>query len=238
MDRDPHPGVPPDGPDAPLSEAEARRVLARAAERERAWSAGVPVARLRDAAVEAGISAAAFDAALAEARLKPAAGARVWRRAVAAVLGVALVLGAGVAAVQRGGAGAVPSAPPLAGAPPALAGPAAGAPTGALTCAPPDGVPAERLSALAAGLYPEVLAPDNQRRGVVVALLFDAGCHLQAHALSGRAGERLDAEATLGRLFPAAGRARLPISGIADVGPSGGASGAPWVVWGMLPPPR
>jgi hypothetical protein len=112
MDRDPHPGVPPDGPDARLSEAEARRVLARAAERERAWSAGVPVARLRDAAVEAGISAAAFDAALAEARLRPAAGPRAWRRAVAAVLGVALVFGAGVAAVQRGGAGAVPSAPP------------------------------------------------------------------------------------------------------------------------------
>jgi hypothetical protein len=49
-----------------LSDAAARRVLARAGELEAARGAGVAAARLREAALEAGISAAAFDVALAE----------------------------------------------------------------------------------------------------------------------------------------------------------------------------
>jgi hypothetical protein len=51
-----------------LSEAQAQRLLARAAELDAQLGAPVPLERLRLAAHEAGLSAAAFDAALAELR--------------------------------------------------------------------------------------------------------------------------------------------------------------------------
>jgi hypothetical protein len=62
-----------DGPRLP--EDAAHRLLARAVELDAARAAEIPVARLREAAREAGISAAAFEAALAEAQAPPATAA-------------------------------------------------------------------------------------------------------------------------------------------------------------------
>ncbi|HVH38593.1 MAG TPA: hypothetical protein VM764_01085 [Gemmatimonadaceae bacterium] len=60
---------PPDAPDTqPLPEAFAKRLIARASELDAADAATAAIADLRAAASEAGISNAAFDAALAEMR--------------------------------------------------------------------------------------------------------------------------------------------------------------------------
>ncbi len=53
-------------PTRPLSDAEARRVLARAVELDAQLGSGLQLPELRRAALEAGISAHAFDAAVAE----------------------------------------------------------------------------------------------------------------------------------------------------------------------------
>jgi hypothetical protein len=58
-----------------LPAADAERVLARAAELDAARQAGLSLAQLRDVAGEAGIAPAAFEAALAEVRGAPGAGA-------------------------------------------------------------------------------------------------------------------------------------------------------------------
>jgi hypothetical protein len=98
--------LPPE-PDAEvLSDPVAERLLARASELDAADGAGAPVADLRAAAAEAGISAGAFDAALAElhragqGRVSDVSGRprrRMWARAV----GVAVLIAAGTFAIMR-----------------------------------------------------------------------------------------------------------------------------------------
>lgn len=60
----------PAPPETILSEPDAKQILARASELDVALRAGTSIATLRAAAAEAGISSAAFDAALAEAEAK------------------------------------------------------------------------------------------------------------------------------------------------------------------------
>lgn len=244
MIRDLRPDVPPDRPEPRLTDAEARHVLALATERERALGTSVSAAQLRDAALEAGISAGAFDDAVAEVRAAPARRHRRRRGLLAAGIGVALLVGVGGAALRRGVVPA-PSAPPATQAPPALAGdrgaPATGADAQAApmasSCGTAGGVPGDRLRALASGLYPEVLAPGNRHRWLTVALLFDADCHVKAHVLT-RRGENDGNEEVLRLAFRAAYRAGWQSSGGADVGPWTFEEGKPMIVWGMERAPR
>jgi hypothetical protein len=218
-----------------LSDAEARRVLARASERDSVldtpspwgvWEAGVPVTRLREAAIEAGISAAAFDAALAELRTDAPAvrGRRMWRALTAAAF-VALIAGGVTTVWRRAG----------------RAGPEAAAPdvrtvTVSPACAGPTGVPAERLRDLARRLHPETFSPASRHRAAVVGLLFDAQCALLADAVTQRAGDELTVDTTLTRLFPNVPRGVFPVSGIAEAEGSGPSVGGTWIVWGVTTP--
>lgn len=222
-----------------LSDAAARRVLARATEREADWETprgtdaaetGVPVARLREAAIEAGISAAAFDAALAELRSTepPHRGRRHASRALSAAALAAALLG-GVTVVWRGAerATSAPVAPLTRG------------PADDLACAAPGGVPVERLRALARRLHPEAFAVAGRHGGAVVGLLFDAQCALTANALTSRAGDELTVDTTLARLFPSAYHGAIRVAGIAEAEAAGPAEpGEPWIVWGVTPPTR
>lgn len=99
----------PAEPDAEvLPESAAARLLARASELDAARGAGAAVTELRAAAAEAGISARAFDAALAElhgtgqARV-PAVSGRLRRRprTWALAAGLAALIGAGALAVTQ-----------------------------------------------------------------------------------------------------------------------------------------
>lgn len=103
----------------------------------------------------------------------------------------------------------------------------------ALTCGEPDSIPVERLQALATGLYPEIVSEANRHKSLTVALLFDAGCHLKAHALTRRKGAG-NVEAVLGATFPTMRRGAWTVSGIADAGPWTFELGAPNVVWAVL----
>ena len=108
------PPRPTDPPGAPLPEVVpqpvAARLLARASELDAAYAADMPVADLRAAAVEAGISARAFEAALDEVQRAdpglvagPVVGPRRTRRSRAWLLGAAmavLLVGGGLA-VER-----------------------------------------------------------------------------------------------------------------------------------------
>jgi hypothetical protein len=116
-------------------------------------------------------------------------------------------------------------------------GPDVGTPSAGNACASPDGVPGDRLRALASGLHPEVMAPGNRHRWLTVALLFDADCHVKAHALTHR-GETEGIDEVLRPTFPAAYRAGWQRSGGADVGPWTFEEGKPMVVWGMERAPR
>ncbi len=90
-----------------LSESEALRVLARAAEIDAQGGPSVPLERLRLAALEAGMAPAAFEAALAEvreARLAPPRDASPWprfARLVGTIVGTAVVLVAGASVLNR-----------------------------------------------------------------------------------------------------------------------------------------
>jgi len=90
-----------------LSESAAKQLLARASELDAALKGGTSVATLRAAAAEAGISPAAFDAALVEAQAEgqtpvPATGtahrSKVWPRVAVAALAFLAVL---TVAVER-----------------------------------------------------------------------------------------------------------------------------------------
>lgn len=242
-DREPNQPIP--GRAAPLPdrlpEADARRVLARASERDAAWDAArdaareavwgadVPVVRLRAAALEAGISAAAFDAALAAhgrpgARRRPGLAGR--RRGVAAAAVLATVLAVGVTSGRRA------DEPPAARE--ATRRPVEARVASDPACAP-EGVPAERLRDLARRLHPQALEPASRSRSLVVGLLFDERCALTAHAVTRRGGESLDVDTALGRLFPAAYRGAFRVAGIADAGAAHGGPGSPWIVWGVMP---
>lgn len=89
-----------------LPEVDAQRVLARAAEIDAHGGPSVPIERLRLAALEAGLSPAAFEAALAEARAtppSPAPSVKSWPRLaryVGAILGAGAVLVAGAAVLN------------------------------------------------------------------------------------------------------------------------------------------
>ena len=86
-----------------LPEAEAQRVLARAAEIDAHGGPSVPLERLRLAALEAGLSPAAFEAALTEVhetQLSPPSAASPWPRLAryaAAIVGAGVVLVTGAA---------------------------------------------------------------------------------------------------------------------------------------------
>ena len=85
-----------------IPDAMSARVLTRASELDALRRAGATVAELREAATEAGISAEAFDAALAEVQSAEATpvvvrGSRTRLKAIAAA--VALVIGLGLAFV-------------------------------------------------------------------------------------------------------------------------------------------
>src|SRR5688572_27726870 len=112
--------LPPKPEPEVLTESVAARLLARASELDAARLAGVSVSELRAAAVEAGISTRAFDAALAE--LQGAEQARVpdvtaqprrapKTRALAAKV-AALVFAAGAVILFLGRVTIVASAPP------------------------------------------------------------------------------------------------------------------------------
>jgi hypothetical protein len=82
---------------AALTDAVAERLLQRASELDVAERSSAKLAQLRDAAVEAGISATAFDKALAEMRVEAAPVATVRRSAltlprIAAVAGIIVAL--------------------------------------------------------------------------------------------------------------------------------------------------
>ena len=142
MSRDLRSGSSLEDLDPPFTEEEARQVLARAAEYERAMTAGVPAAHLRAAALEAGLSSAAFDSAVAavrEARGATSARGRSRRRTVAAVLGFALVLGAGTTARWRGAAPSGLGTPAPGASPGDAAPPARGAPGPERAAAPTCG---------------------------------------------------------------------------------------------------
>jgi hypothetical protein len=227
----------PDRAEPRFSDREARQVLARAAEREQALGTSVSAAQLRDAALEAGISSTAFDDAVAEVGAQRADEKRRRRGLLASVIGLILVATVGLA-TWRGGADSV-VASPTARAPSVVAegrgAPAAGTDVGAgpmATACGVHGVPAERLRALASGLYPELLLPGNRHRGLTVALLFDAECHVKTHVLT-RRGEDDGVDEVLRPLFPAASRAGWQASGGADVGPWTFEKGKPEIVWGM-----
>ena len=207
-----------DKPDR-LSDADARRVLARASEREAAWDtpnpwgvweAGVSAARLREAAIEAGISAVAFDAALADLHgaARPARGRRrVWH-AWAAVAAFATMLAGGVTVVRRSAERATPaSVTPdkrtLAVSP---------------ACAAPAGMPVDRLRDLARRLHPETFGPASPNHAVV-GLLFDAQCALLADGVMRREGDELTVDTTLARLFLE--RASRSIYSVRDCGGGG-----------------
>lgn len=232
MPRDLHSDVPLASREARFTDVEAQHVLARAAERERALGTTVSATQLRDAALEAGISAAAFDDAVAEVRAGPVRRGRWWSGVLAAVIGLVLLVGAAGVALQRGvtsasaGDGGALSAQPSVQTTPI-----------ASTCGPPSGVPIERLQSLASGLYPEVLTPSNRHRSLVVALRFDAGCHLKAHALTQR-GEEDGIIEVLKARFPVAGESGWQTSGAADVGPWTFEEGKPVVMWGVDRPTR
>ncbi len=89
-----------------LPESEAQRVLARAAELDAHGGPRVPLERLRLAALEAGLSAEAFDAALTEvrdARSAPQKSDTSWPRLArytAAIVGTGVVLVAGAAVLN------------------------------------------------------------------------------------------------------------------------------------------
>jgi hypothetical protein len=111
-----------------VPESVAAHLLARAGELDAAAAAAaVPVAELRAAAVEAGISERAFEAALVEWRQAGAARGRPhgrgWRRRLRVGL-----LAAVAAVLLAGGAFAVSSARRRAGRPPQAGAPQAGAP--------------------------------------------------------------------------------------------------------------
>ena len=89
-----------------LSESEAQRVLARAAEIDAQGGPSVPLERLRLAALEAGLTPAAFEAALAEvreARIAPLPPANPWPRLAryaGAIVGTGVVLVAGASVLN------------------------------------------------------------------------------------------------------------------------------------------
>jgi hypothetical protein len=214
-----------------LSDAAAQRLLASATEREAAWTtpngrnvweAGVPVAQLREAAIEAGISPAAFDAALADLHTArpPHRGRRMWR-AVAAVAAFMAILVGGITSVRRAGGRVTP----------AQVAPDARRLAGAPACAP-AGVPVERLRDLARRLHPETFGAAERHSGAVVGLLFDAQCTLMANAVTQRVDDELPADATLARLFPNAYHG-ASVSGIAEAEGVGPSAGGTWIVWGV-----
>ena len=89
-----------------LPESEAQRVLARAAEIDAQGGPSVPIERLRLAALEAGLTPAAFEAALAEvrdARLTPPKPAGEWPRLAryaGAIVGTGAILVAGASVLN------------------------------------------------------------------------------------------------------------------------------------------
>ena len=67
---------------------------------------------------------------------------------------------------------------------------------------------------------------------LVVALLFDASCHVKAHVLTQRAAND-GVEEVLRPTFHASNRGGWQVSGIADVGPWTFVEGKPVIVWGV-----
>jgi len=98
----------PEPIDEHLSETKASQLLERASQLDALRHTGAPVSELRAAAIEAGISAQAFDAALEELQARdmarPAGNSlRTWRhpRRWAAVAGMVLLAGVGVVELGR-----------------------------------------------------------------------------------------------------------------------------------------